>query len=503
MSDSPDHPTTPAQDPQQPQQPQAANPAEPTPSSAAPGGLAPSPGIAPPAGMAAPELSQPTEQPQFAQPQFAQEPTAPQYGQPQFEQAQFEQAQSEQPQFAQPQDPTQPQFAQEPAAPQYGQPQFAQDPAAAQFAPAAGGPGEPTAPGGPAGPGGPKKGLSTGAIIGIVGGAIALIILLVVGGLFAFRALSGPADSGDSAGSASSSEGKAIKRAKTPDGTIEQFLNALAEGDANTARKLAGGATSDDLLSDEALAAQLKVAPITAIEVDPVVDEPNDYEATVTASFDIGDTTVTRDFKLWNSRDSWEISDALVSFSLDAFKGLEPQVNGIEVRPSTSQKAFPGAYQISLGLEQFELDSKVDTFVLGDRNDADAMYSLKPRLTEAATEEYRTLVAAALTKCLESTTFTTDCGLEVSQELSGGEKVIDGTIVRTIGTEGEAKLKRLEPTTSYSAPTVVSTYDYITVTTTAQVDNNGTTEEGTLYGGGMMLTPTVDFAEAKPKVTWE
>lgn len=131
------------------------------------------------------------------------------------------------------------------------------------------------------------------------------------------------------------------------------------------------------------------------------------------------------------------------------------------------------------------------------------MYSLKPRLTEAATEEYRSLVAESLAKCLESTTFTTDCGLEVSKELSGGEKVIDGTIVRKIDTEGEAKLKRLAPTTSYSTPTVVSTYDYITVTTTAQGDNNGTTEECTLYGGGSLLTPTVDFAEDEPKVTWE
>ena len=509
MTDSPDQPNAAANDPQQPLIPDAS---EPAPTSVAPGGLAPSPGIAPPAGMHAPELSQPEftapqptsqepsalqfpEQPEYAQPEYAQpaatqlpeqQPAAPQYGQPQFEQQPY------------PQDP-----AQQP---------YPQDPAAAQYAPAPGGPGAPMGPGGPAGPAGPggpggptgpKKGLSTGAIVGIVGGAVALVVLLVVGGIFAVSAMFSSTPSASGTGSSGSSDGEAVKSAKTPDGTIEQFLTAVAEGDANTARKLAGGSTSDDLLTEEALAASLELAPITNIVVDPDVLQANDYEATVSASFDVGDTTVKRDFKLWNTSKTWEISDGLVSLSLNSFEGLDPEVNGVDVGTGSSIKVFPGAYQVTLGLDRFELDSKTDIFVIGDRNDTEVFYSLSPKLTEAATEEYRTLVAEAVKQCLTSKTFTTECGLEVSKELSGGEKVIDGTIVRKLDTEGEAKLKRLKPETSFSEPTIVSTYEYITITTTAEVDKDGERGTGELLGGGRMLTPKVDFAEDEPTVSWE
>lgn len=485
MSDSPEHPE---QSTPNPLDPQAAAPIEPTPTSAAPGGLEPSPGIAPPPGMTPPEVSLP-ETPEFQAPQF-QDPTQP------FPQDPTQQFQApEAPQFQDPtqqfQDPSQP-FAQQSAAPQYGQPpvdpQFAQDPAQQQFMPAAGGPAA------------PKKGLSTGAIIGIVGGSIALVVLLIVGGIMAMGALSGGSDASDKA---SSSSEKPVKTPKTATGTVELFLNSVADGDATTARKLAGGASSDELLTSEALAASLKVSPITNIVVDEDANEPDDFQATVTATFDVGDTPVTRDFKLWKASNSWEISDGLVSFSLDSFDGLDPAVNGIAVSGGSSMKAFPGAYQVTLGLDKFELDGSTDTFVLASRNDSEVFYKLKPKLTEAATEEYRTLVTASLKSCIESKTFTTPCGLEVSQELNGGEKVIDGTITRTLDTEAEAKLKRLKPESSYSAPTVVSTYDYITVTTTAEVDNAGARETGTLYGGGSMLTPTVDFAADEPTVSWE
>lgn len=507
MSDLPEHPNSPQTDPQEPQDPQSPQEpqapqetpftAEPTPTSAAPEGLAPSPGIAPPAGITAPELSQPDlTQPDLTQPEQPAQPTQPQFGQDQS-----------QPygQFPEAQQPAQPQFAQQPYAQDPAQQPYGQDPAAAQYAAAPGGPGTPTGPGGPAGPAGPigpKKGLSTGAIIGIVGGAIALVVILIVGGIFALGAMSAP--SGSAAGASSSnSDSKGFKTPETAQDTVELYLNSVADGDATIARKLAGGATSDEFLTDEALANSLELAAITNIVVDEEASQIDDYEATVSATFDIGDTTVNRDFKLWKTSKTWEIYDGLVSISLDSFKGLEPSVNGIELSKTNSINVFPGAYQLTLGLEAFELDGKTDTFVLANRNDAEVFYEIKPKLTEAATEQYRTLVAESLKKCLESKTFTTECGLEVSTELNGGEKVIDGTITRTLDTEGEAKLKRLAPEVSYSAPTVVSTYDYITVTTTAEVDNAGTRESGTLYGGGSMLTPKVDFAAEKPTVSWE
>lgn len=569
MSDSPEHPNPPVPTPEEPVSPETP---EAVPTSEAPNGLAPSPGIAPPVGLSAPEVSTPVyEAPQYEAPTF----DAPSFEAPSFEAPQYQAPATTvppvpapegsvppvpAPQDPAPQDPAagqyqpaaeqfpqqpvqpidQPQFAapqsdQQDPAPMYAQdpgPQYGQDLSQQQFVPmnagndaqfaqgapyAAGMPGGPAGPGGPndfggpAGPGGPdgpKKGLSTGALIGIIGGGIALVVLLIIGGVMATGWMSGSGSSSEatSSGEGKSGGGKTEKNSKKPQSAgeaVELFLNSVAEGDASTARKLAGGSSSDELLTEEALAASLKVAPITNIVIEEDDSDADDFESTVTASFNIGDTSVTRDFKVWNSSNTFEIWDALTSLSFYALDGLEPKVNGIEVSSSSSLKAFPGAYQVTLGIEHFELDSKSDTIVIGDRNDASAASDLQSKLTDAAADEYRSLVAASLQLCLQSKTYTTDCGLEVSKELSGGEKVIDGTIIRTLDTEAEAKLKRLKPESSYSAPTVVSTYDYISVDTKAEVEKDGVRSEGALYGGGLMLKPTVDFSEDKLTVNWE
>lgn len=458
MSDTPEHPN--------------AADSDPTPTSEAPEGLAPSPGIAPPAGMSAPEFSTPVysapelSAPELSAPEFATSAAAPVAPEtppaPPAPTAPTESAA----QYVQ--DPAQQQFARNIAPPQVQQ-QFAAAPR--------------------------KKGLSTGAIIGIVGGSVALVLVLIVGALALIGFAAAPSSS------SSSSASPAAKM--NPAETTELFLTAIAEGDANTARKIAGGSTSDVLLTDEALKAALTTAPIANIAVDTDNLVESSYEATVPVTFDVGETTVMRDFKLFKSSNSWEIFDGFVSFSLDRFSGLDPQVNGLEVTSSSSLKAFPGAYTISLGVDSFKLDGTDDTFVLGTRDDADVFYELKPVLTDEAVATYRTMVAKSLGDCLALTTLTTPCGLEVSAELNGGEKVVDGTIVRKIDAEGEAKLKRLDPESSYDAPTVVSSYEYIPVTTTAEVDNAGTRESGTLYGGGSLLKPTVDFAAEALEVVWE
>ncbi|MBP1325516.1 hypothetical protein JOF28_000748 [Leucobacter exalbidus] len=543
MSDSPEHPTTPQpgqQDPTDPLATPAATPAEPTPTSEAPEGLAPSPGIAPPTGMAPPQAAQPEFAPDqgaqaFAAPapeypaaqQFIPQPPAPQYGQdqaPQFVPQEQVQVQVQPEQYGQgqapqyPHDPAQQygqnqasqygqdpaqqygqgqaqQYGQDPAQQyaqqdqQYGQQQYGQDPAQQQFAQqapqyAAAGVG------GPGGPFPPKKGLSTGAIIGIVGGAVALVIVLIIVSVFAL-------------GSFSSRGGTTVSPQLSASETVEKYLNALAEGDAATARTLAGGASSDVLLTDEALAASLEIAPITEIVVDPVKTAQSEYDATVSATFKLGDEVIKRDFKLWNAVKSWELSDGLVSFSARTFEGLDPAVNGIKVGTASSLKAFPGAYEFTLGVDTFEIEDNPGPILLTLRDDTESLYGLRPVPTEDTVETYRTLVKESLEACLAAKTFETECGLEVSSELEGGEKVIEKTIKRTIDAEGKAKLKRLKPEVSYDSPTILSTYDYVSVTTTAEVDNDGVRESGTLYGVGSLLKPTIDFAEDDPKVTWE
>jgi hypothetical protein len=146
----------------------------------------------PPAGP--PPYGQPTPdqppygQPSYGQPSYGQPPAQPSYGQPQYGQPPAQPSYG-QPQYGQP--PAQPSYGQPP----YGQPQYGQPPSAepTAYPPASGAPSYPGAP--PAYPGAPSaypgaaagypvappKKSRTGLIIGLVIGAVVLLVLCAVG----------------------------------------------------------------------------------------------------------------------------------------------------------------------------------------------------------------------------------------------------------------------------------------------------------------------------------
>lgn len=467
----------------------------PEPTSEAPEGLAPSPGIAPPAGIQPPEFQAPAAA-QYAPPQYQ----PPQYQPPQFGPPQYQagQPQAGQPQAGQPQDP---------ASTQTGAAQAASDaPTQQQWTPGApftpqqpGQPGQPGQSGQPVGydpsqPQGPKKGLPTGAIIGIVAGGVVLLLLIIAGVIAIGSALSrGPSPVSPAGGSTTG--------AQSAPAAVEEYLTALADGDAERARELVGGMSSDALLSDEVLEKSIELAPITNIEVDEETTG-DDTESVVSATFDIGDETVTRDFRVWNYSDEYEIFDGLVNVSLSSFAGLDATVNGVEPSEDYAQ-AFIGTYQIELGVEEFALSGDTDTFTIVTDDDSSVLYEVQPVLTEEATQTFRDLVRASLTECVALTSLATPCGLDVTGPLSDGAMPIDGTIQRTLTAEGEAALSALVPEPSYDHPTVVSSYDYIQINTTLEAEKDGQRMSGDLLFGGNLLQPYVDFAQESPKVTWE
>ncbi|PRI11765.1 hypothetical protein B4915_04815 [Leucobacter massiliensis] len=325
-----------------------------------------------------------------------------------------------------------------------------------------------------------------------------VLLLLIVGGVFFVSSALGRSPAGSASGSDSEQSS-----AKTPSAAVEEYLQALADGDATTARKLAGGSTSDRLLSDEVLARSNELAPITNISVDEEPSSESDYDAVVSATFDLGDTSVARDFRVYNSYSSgWQLSDAVLSTSLSAFDGLDLQINGVEAG-GDRVTFFPGAYEFELGAEAFELDSDDKVFVIADQNDITSLYDVQPTLTEEATQTFRELVRASLEECLASTALTTPCGLDVSSELSDGSIPVADTAKRTLTPEGDAALKSLKPRTDYDNPTLVTSSDYIRISTSIEADKDGQRVSGELMFGGDLLKPYVDFSEDKPTVTWQ
>ncbi|TAJ48299.1 MAG: hypothetical protein EPO52_09100 [Herbiconiux sp.] len=373
----------------------------------------------------------------------------------------------------------------------YPAPQYPGQPYPGQPYPGA----QPGGPGGPGGPGAPKKkGLSTGAIIGIIGGAVALVIViivviaLVVGRIFA--SAGGGGGTGPAAGG-------------SPSDAVSAYLTALSESDSETALGYLSSPPSDDtLLTDTVLAASNELAPITGIEV--LDSTGTSGSADVTASYLLGDTPVTTDFSVTDYDDdgSWEISGGTGYLSTAKFDGLGLTVNG-EAVDGDEVEVFPGAYELATTLPNFTLTGETvvlvtDPYTSGDTSD------IEPTLTDAALQQFRALVRASAEACLAQKTLDAGCGLAIPATLSDGTQMADGSITRTLTADGSASLDSVEPTLSYDNPTLAQG-DYIGgVEISGQcTTSDGATGSCSVLFGPSLGSPSVDMASANPTVLWD
>lgn len=424
------------------------------------------------------QASQPQQMPQPPQtPSYA--PQAPQGAQqPYPQQPGYAPQQPQQPAYAPPQQypPQQPgQYAQ-PYAQQPGYPGAQQGAAVAE-----------------------RKGLSKGALFGIIGGAVAALLAIILVVAFAFNGGGGGGGGG-------------VLKAKTPQGqaaaTVENFLTALSKADSKTAYKSLTSTDKSKLTSDAALKKSQELAPITNIVVDTegiTGGTDSDPYIVVPVSFDLGDENVSRTFKLMSTGSSgkgdWRILDGMLSLSTLSFKGLKPSVNGISITDDFV-RVFPGAYEIELGVQQFEIDGDTNVFPMVSNDDASAQISARAKLTEEATQTFREMVRASLAECTAMKTLSTPCGMDLTKGFSSGEQAVDGTVTRTLTPEGDAALNNLTARSSPSAPTVVTASGSIRVSIETDVVKDGKTSHFSVLFGAPLLTPTVDFGAETPKVTW-
>ena len=465
-------------------------PKDPTPPPpAAPVPPAPDGDVAPPAPVSpsapeqpyqAPEQAfPPPGQPAPAQPYGAQ-PGQPYPGQPgQPYGAQPGQPYPGQPYAAQPGQP----YAGQPGQPYPGQPYAGQPGQPGQpygmqpGQPAPAYPGQPY-PGQASGPQPPKK-TSKGLLWGLIGGgaAVLLVAILVVALLVV----------------------PAITRSSvTAADTVKAYLTAVSKGDAKTALGYLEGVPDKALLTDAVLKESNKLAPISRISV--AKGGEGKSTATVIASYRIGDKTVSSvAYEAYRIKDAWKIANGVNPVSLDALRGLDATFNGVPTTGITNAYVFPGAYEIALDSKYFSIDGD-STFTIASPEDASALYDVRATLNDAGVSAYRSLVRTAVEGCVAMKTLATPCGMDITAIDLSGASPVEGTVTRTLTADGSAALDNLEPESSGSSPTVVSSYDSVSVDMTLQGSDGQTY---TVTFGGYLDTPTVDFGAATPTVTWE
>jgi hypothetical protein len=326
----------------------------------------------------------------------------------------------------------------------------------------------------------PRKPMSKGLLFGLIGGGAVVVLAIAAAVIIPI-----------------------VTRPVVPSAAeyVEEYLTALADGDAEKALTFVENYGGEELLTDEVLKASLELGAIGGIEVGE--ESEGEYGDTeVPVSFTIGDTAVDRTFSVTESYDGDELTilDGLTSFSgLYGFEGLGLTVNGVEA-PTESQYVFPGTYQLAVGVDAFAIDGET-TFVIADDDDTEALYDVRPALSEDGTATFRQLVSASFAECLAMKTLDTPCGMNTSEMSQDGYTPVDGTVTRTIDAENQSKLDNLEPYVSERA--IVTTYDYWYVDITLEASNGTSTEPFEVLFGGDVLTPKVDFSAETPSVVWE
>jgi hypothetical protein len=316
-------------------------------------------------------------------------------------------------------------------------------------------------------------------------------VLVAFGGGYAVRAVTTPA--------ATEALGQQQPLEAAPE-LVQTYLEALAAGDAETARSITGASESETMLSSEVLKQSNELAPMSAISVGEAA--ANGDEAEVSASFALGEATMDRTFRLRNTSAGWQLADGLVPLSVPALAGFGAQINGAELS-GTEVRVFPGMYRLALGSSAFTLGADAETVMITDAEQALAVRQLQPKLTDDASAKYVELVRASLNECLALTDLATPCGLDVSARLKDGATPVEGTAKRSLDSEGEAALDALVIQMDPAAAGTVFSILNIQVKTRLEAENNGSRVSGELLYGGQLLSPRVDFTAETPVVVWQ
>ena len=327
--------------------------------------------------------------------------------------------------------------------------------------------------------------MGKGLLWGLIGGGAALVAIIVIVVLVATSMLNKTAGEGGAG-------------AETPVDAVKGYLTALSKNDSKAALVYLSSSSTrtNELLTDAVLKASNAIAPIGNITTKQVKSGP--YSADIDTTFSLGSETVSVTYQVNKRDDTWELYNGVQTLYLSGLQGVDSSINGVSTSKLKSVDVFPGTYQFAVASKYLAIQGGSKLRIV-TRNDRDALIQMKVGLNDAGTTKFRSLVGSAVKACVAMKTLSTPCGLDVGDIKSNGVSVVDGSVERSITTEGNATLASLKPEVSYSTPSVVSTYDIIGVDTKVKgTDGNSYTTYGV-----DLKKPSVDFSAATPKVTWD
>ncbi|TAM88850.1 MAG: hypothetical protein EPN43_07810 [Jatrophihabitans sp.] len=193
--------------------------------------------------------------------------------------------------------------------------------------------------------------------------------------------------------------------ADSPSSTVSVYLQALASGDATTALATGTAPADRSLLTDDVLAQQRKLAPISQIQV--LGTEEGAYGAVVHVSYRVGSRRVSDHFNVTRVGGSWKM--AAVAVDVEVNGGTAPpnlNVFGVSVASAEDVYLFPGA--VRFGSSDPDLSFVPSTAVF-TTPDVPTLITLGTALTARGKQSGTTAITDVLDACATASLAPAGC----------------------------------------------------------------------------------------------
>ncbi len=345
-----------------------------------------------------------------------------------------------------------------PGQPGYGQGGYGQPPAQGfgqpgyppQGPPGGGvpGPGTP-APGWAAAPPPPGQPGKKGSKVPlIIGGAVVVVIALVVGLMQLGRGNQGTQGT---PGTASPSAGVPTGvGAGSATETVQKYFDALAASDPDAIFGLVRDELPDrTFLTKEVMTAAVQANPITNLKLTEL--ESSKYSARVEAEYSINGRTKTEKISVTSRDGRWYLSTIAARLYV---KSLSPAdtgltVNGVQVGDVEQISVFPGGYTLGSTSDTFSFSKT--TLVVEGLTSSTNVYDIKVQLSDAALKDFRAATKKLVNSCKKPGALkNANCGINFRQP--SGVTIKASTIACT--PSGTNSIDRMKPTLDASDLTV-------------------------------------------------
>jgi hypothetical protein len=312
-------------------------------------------------------------------------------------------------------------------------------------------------------------------IIGICIAVVAVIVIIALIVVFAVVSSVRSQKAEEAAAAKAQDEWKAGITAP-----VQGYLDALADGDAEKALTFLDKddvGEPSELMTNDALAASNKKAPIEDVDVPDLDPEYDESPFEVPASFTMGGKKVSITFYVDGPKKpetgetasddpfTIEFQPATVPMA-DELADVGATVNGVKLK-SGEYTVLPGAYTYALPNKNLTLDGEKTTVFTGE-DISSAGVSVK--LSDDGKKAAKDAASKAIDKCIKSNKLKGGCGLTLPKKLGDGTKLKEGSIKRSLNDAGKKAIKDADVTLDYEHPAKATVNIYATVKVTGDSD---------------------------------